>query len=177
MAKFPWGPLLAAVAVALFSFAFFQVADVGLENSGTVIKGPQNETLVATFSNDVHVSESTELDRYTQGFYDNETLTNSSGTTLVEGTDYEWNTADGGVTFLNTASVSDGENIEISYFYDDNVEEIKQSEPAVQSLAGMIPLWIWPPFIVFVGGILAWGWNTFTENVPGASRMGGPGGR
>lgn len=50
-------------------------------------------------------------------FYDNETATNSSGTTLTEGTDYDWNTTDGNLTVYSTAS-TDNEDITLDYWYE-----------------------------------------------------------
>jgi hypothetical protein len=45
------------------------------------------------------------------------TVTNASGTTLTEGTDYELRLGQGSVKALDTASVSAGETLTVSYDY------------------------------------------------------------
>lgn len=52
-----------------------------------------------------------------RSFYDDETVTNSSGATLSEGTDYEWNTSTGELYWYDTSSVSDGEQMAVDYNY------------------------------------------------------------
>lgn len=49
---------------------------------------------------------------------DNETVTNETGTSLSEGTDYDWNTLTGKLTVYDTAVTSSGEKVTIEYAYD-----------------------------------------------------------
>jgi hypothetical protein len=50
--------------------------------------------------------------------YDNETVTDSGGTTLSEGADYEWSTSNASIYFpSSTTSVTDGETVDIDYTY------------------------------------------------------------
>jgi hypothetical protein len=49
--------------------------------------------------------------------YDNETVYDSGGAELVEGTDYEWSTTNASVKFLSSGSVTSGESVTISYAY------------------------------------------------------------
>lgn len=54
--------------------------------------------------------------QYPVRYLDNETITTQDGmTTLVEGTDYEWSTANGSVYWYNTTTVQDGETYLIDY--------------------------------------------------------------
>lgn len=55
---------------------------------------------------------------YALSFYDNETVRNSSGSQLSEGTDYEWNTTNGSVYWYESSTdVTDGEEASITYSY------------------------------------------------------------
>lgn len=79
-----------------------------------------NESVAASVGNWTAVGPS-----YAQSFYDNETITNSSGTQLQEGTDYDWNTSTGAVRWYDTSSVSDGEQMQIDYAYSAKTEQAR----------------------------------------------------
>lgn len=66
-------------------------------------------------------------------FYDNETVTNSTGTQLTEGTDYEFNASGGSLTYFNTQSVTDGEEMTVDYAY-------AGPSPGSRSLFGVISI-------------------------------------
>jgi len=59
---------------------------------------------------------------YATSFYDNETITNSSGTQLQEGSDYDWNASTGSIRWYDTASVDDGESMSVDYSYRSKTE-------------------------------------------------------
>lgn len=155
--SFPWKWLIGFVIITALSFTLFQVADVGLTQAGTEDLEQQNETLVVSFDNDVHVSQSpVNNNRYVQGFEDDEVIRNSTDTELTEGTDYEWNTTDGGVTFINTSSLSDGENVNITYNYSRNIEEVREGDAILQSVIEAVPLWVFIPAGLFFAGLFVW---------------------
>lgn len=79
------------------------------------------ETVVADVGNETAV----DAPDYTQRFYDNETITNSSGATLSEGTDYDWNTSTGAITWYDTSSVDDGEQMQVDYAYSAKTEQAR----------------------------------------------------
>jgi len=88
-------------------------------------------------------------------FFDNETF-RDDGTELQEGTDYEWNTSDGTVKFLESGSVSDNETVTGSYAYKTKV----QPAQGINSVASLLfelalPLSIFVAVAVMVGGLAA----------------------
>jgi hypothetical protein len=56
-------------------------------------------------------------------FLDNETVTNETGETLVEGVDYDWNTTTGNVTFNDTSKTSVGETVTVDFAYNGYSDE------------------------------------------------------
>lgn len=52
-----------------------------------------------------------------ESYLDNETLTNVSGTDLIEGEDYDWNTTTGEITFYNTSATKNEDTATINYSY------------------------------------------------------------
>lgn len=155
--SFPWKWLIGFVILVALSFTLFQVADVGLGQAGTETLTQQNETLVVTFDNDVHVSNSPENNnRYVQGFEDDEVIRNGTGGELTEGTDYEWNTTDGGVTFFDTSNLTDSEDVTITYNYSRNVEEVREGDAILQVIVEAVPLWVLIPAALFFAGLFVW---------------------
>lgn len=65
---------------------------------------------------------------YARSFEDNETITNSSGTTLQEGSDYEWNTSTGEIYWYNTDRVDDGEEMSVDYAYSAKTEKARTAK-------------------------------------------------
>lgn len=80
-------------------------------------------------------------------FYDNETVYNSTGTVLEEGTDYDWDTQNGSVHFYDTESTSDGSIATVDYAYDAVDED-------TSALAGVLNYGFYALLlgVVFIGG-------------------------
>lgn len=149
----PFGALFAFVVLVAGAFVLFQIGGVGLSQAGTDEVTQTNESVVIDYSGSTRVSAAT--DRYTVGFYDNETVYNQSGSQLVEGTDYTWNTSTGRIAFQNTSNTSDGNTANITYAYDQNVEEIRQSEPVIHRIIDAVggPI-VFAPLVTFAGLVL-----------------------
>lgn len=98
--------------------AILFVLIVGLFAAGAAFAGA---TTVYSNTDDVTVDYSTDVEvtpeRNATSFLDNETVTNSTGAQLVEGTDYDWNTSTGAITFYNTTATTDGNTATASYEY------------------------------------------------------------
>lgn len=78
---------------------------------------------------------------YTRSFYDNETVYDSGGAALTEGSDYEWSTSNGSVYFYSSGTVSSGEEVSISYAYTAPLETARQLKGVVS-----IPIQVLFPF-------------------------------
>ena len=87
-----------------------------------------NEQVNADVGNWTQVDET-----YGEHYYENETVQNSSGANLTEGTDYEWSPSNQSVKFYNTASVSDNETMTISYWFDAKPEAARSSIGTIAS--------------------------------------------
>jgi len=86
---------------------------------GAVVVAVTDESITVDYDREVSVNES--------GLEYNEPVTiTNDGTTLQEGTDYEWNATTGNVTWYNTTSTSEGDQAEIDYEYEAVTEESQQ---------------------------------------------------
>lgn len=83
-----------------------------------------DETVVA----DVGNSTAVDAPDYARSFEDNETIINSSGTTLQEGSDYDWDTSTGEIHWIDSSSVSDGEEMSVDYAYSAKTEEARTAQ-------------------------------------------------
>lgn len=106
-------------------------------------------TLVVPFASvvggntgEVGISESVtaEVDTYQdiEGYdidTSNFTATDSGGTELTEGTDYELNATDGSVQFLSSGAVSDGDEVDLEYSY-------QATSGTTSTITGLLPLFV-----------------------------------
>jgi hypothetical protein len=91
-----------------------------------------------------------------QSAADNETV-NVSGTTLAEGTDYEWNASDGTIIFFDTSATSPGQTAEISYTYQGTTKTAARWGQPIFAIIGVLPVFALVGAFLFVGGFLVWG--------------------
>ncbi|ADQ68450.1 hypothetical protein ELS19_14370 [Halogeometricum borinquense] len=83
---------------------------------------------VANESITIDVGNATSVDKtYGEKYYENETITNSSGTNLTEGTDYEWYPGNHSVAWYSTTSTTDGATAEIDYAFDHKPDMARNS--------------------------------------------------
>jgi hypothetical protein len=112
---------LRAFVSGVFLFAIVLVGVLGIvwATSAQYQAAPEADYAVANEAITADVGNWTPVDApdHAQRFYDNETVTNSSGAQLTEGTDYEWNTSTGELRWYDTDSVADGEEMSVDYTY------------------------------------------------------------
>lgn len=134
------------------------------ENTPTHVESVENETLTQDVGNWT-ATDSTRRTGVT-GWYDNESVRNSTGGALQEGVDYEWSTTNGSVYWYNTSDTTDGGGADVSYAYDSRPA---QANTMIGPLATLIDMsGIFP--LVIVAGV------AFLALKQLASTTGGPGG-
>jgi len=103
------GDSIAHVAVVILLLGLAVPAlNTAHDYAGTPLE--YEEKLTVDVGNTSSVAESGTL----EGYGDNETIT-ANGSTLTERVDYEWNTSNGTVTWLNSGNISDGDTATIQY--------------------------------------------------------------
>jgi len=65
----------------------------------------------------------------------NITATDSGGTTLTQGTDYELNATDGTIKFLSGGSVSSGDQVDLDYSY-------QATDGTTTTITGLLPVFL-----------------------------------
>lgn len=93
-----------------------------------------NETAEVVYSNPY------ELQQQDVAGYGNLTVTNSSGTQLVNTTDYTFDRGNGEVDFSNTSKTSSGELVTVNYTFFVHTEAQRTSETVLASLAPWLGL-------------------------------------
>ena len=96
-------------------------------------------------SADVGNWTSVDAPNYATGFEDNETITNSTGATLSEGSDYDWNASTGSIYWYDTSSVDDGEAMNVDYTYRTKTETARNLKFVLD-----VPISIVFPISVFI---------------------------
>lgn len=111
--------------VLLLAFVVIGVVGVSWAVGAQYQHGPQTTETVASESITVDVGNWTPVNAptYAQTFYDNETVRNSSGATLVEGTDYKWSTTNGSIYWYSDGDFNDGATASVDYAYSAPTEE------------------------------------------------------
>ncbi|WP_254544097.1 hypothetical protein [Halomarina pelagica] len=104
--------VFALVVVALTLGVGLMGAHAAYQDIPTETGTVENESILVDYAN----ATSVDVDAYK--YYDNETVV-FNGTQLVEGTDYDFDTADGAVTWYDKAKTTDGGEASISYAYAD----------------------------------------------------------
>lgn len=102
--------------------AYSDVPDSEVTTTSTTVEQTVGgETLVATPA-------------YATTIYDNETIVSDNGTTLVEGTDYDWNTSEPSITWYDTSNTTDGANATLTYAYAAKPTTARQGRDILQVL-------------------------------------------
>lgn len=167
--------IVATLLLVIFvggSFAAYQIASTGQDAAAQQPKTITNETLVQQVDTWQLVSKSTQ--EFTAGFKQNVTVYNATGTKLTEGTDYQWNSTDGAISFEDTPSTNDGANANITYTYYENTESVKTISGPLGVITttlgrsgyivGALGLVV---ILLTVGGILA---KSFADSGPKSNR-------
>jgi predicted cobalt transporter CbtA len=140
MTKVTQAVVLLAVVCGLLATGVL-AASQAYQDTPTTVETVGNESLVQDVGNwtAVEASGGTGV----TGFYDNETVRNSSGDVLTEGEDYEWDAESGSIRFFESSSTEDGSNASISYAYDRRPEQATAMIGPVATMfdvAGILPL-------------------------------------
>lgn len=112
--------------VLLFAVVLVGVMGIAWAVGAQYESAPETTTNVTDESIVADVGNWTALDApdYAQDHYD-ETITNSSGATLTNGTDYDWNASTGEIYWYDTSSVDDGETMQVDYTYSAKTEQAR----------------------------------------------------
>lgn len=96
---------------------------------------PASETVAVTNESiTIDVGNATQVDETYGTSYDkDETVYNSSGVRLTEGTDYQWYTDNQSVVWYSTSSVTDGATANISYSFDAKPQMARTSIGTISS--------------------------------------------
>lgn len=134
------GNLWMLVVVVVFVGLFLTAVNAGYEDAGS----PETvtEDIRVDYSQEVSVAEGT------PPYFDNETVENSTGTVLTEGTDYQWDTSTGNVTWFNTSKTTENAFASITYAYQSRGQATETSNNILSVFA---------PFFGFLIGLTAIG--------------------
>jgi len=165
---------LRAFATGLFLFAIVLVGVLGIawavgaqyEDAPEQTEIITGETVIA----DVGNVTSVDAPDYARSFEDNETINNSAGTTLQDGSDYEWDPATGEIYWYDTASVDDGEEMTVDYAYSAKTEQARTAKSILSiSLEIILPAGILVIAAMSVAGLAAGIYSLFVPKVGGGS--------
>jgi hypothetical protein len=130
------GALLLAI-VLVFAIGASWAVGAAYSDTPDATETVTNESLTAQ----IDTWQQVDSPNYTRSFYDNETVYNSSGAALTEGSDYEWLTSNGSVYFNSSGSVSSGDDVTISYAYTAPPETARQLKSVIK-----LPIQVLFPF-------------------------------
>lgn len=121
-----------AVVILLLGLAVPGLA-TAYDFAGTPIAYSEDATV--DYSNETAVEQNVTL----EGYGDSTRIT-VNGTELTEGTDYDWNSDDGIVTWYNTTNTSDGETATVEYSAYQRTEESEMAWIIISPLMGLFGL-------------------------------------
>ena len=124
--------------MAVFAGMLIPAANSGFVENTQVYE--DSESLTVDYSN-----PSTLTNQYALAYLDNETILHN-GNTLAEGTDYEFNTSSGSVTWYNSTNTSAGDEARIGYEYEAHPEGSRESANVLTGLAPIMGV-----LLLFVG--------------------------
>jgi hypothetical protein len=138
--------VLLFVAVAGMALATLTMVDAARNEGARVADSVDNETIVQEVGIYQFVNQA--LDDDTAGFNETVTVYNNSSAELTRGVDYEWNSTDGSIKYLNTPNVTDGATGNISYAYFRNTQDVNALAGIIGFVVGFVG---WSPLLV--GGL------------------------
>jgi hypothetical protein len=121
-------PLRAFVTGAvLFAFVLVGVLGIAWAVSAEYQNAPETNYTVTGEEVIADVGNTSTVDApdYALRFWDNETVYDSDGNVLVEGSDYEWNATTGTITWLSSTTYSDGETMTVDYAFVGKTEQAR----------------------------------------------------
>lgn len=114
--------------VVLFAFVLVGVLGVAWAVSAEYQDAPETNYSVSGEQITADVGNATTVDApdFALRFRDNETVRDSDGTVLTEGSDYEWNTSIGAIQWLSSPEYADGETMSVDYAFVGKTPEARQ---------------------------------------------------
>lgn len=140
MSKARQSVLLLAVVAAGLALTIGLTASA-YSNTPTHVESAENESLTQDF--DTYQTVTKSQDPELVNFYDNESVYNSQGQELNEGTHYEWNTTDGSILFLSSGKTNEGNNASINYWVEERPDSAADKLGPIANfldIAGILPL-------------------------------------
>lgn len=113
-------------AAVLLIVGLFVVSQVFGAMPASETRTVENETITIDVGNSTQVEQS-----HGEHYYDNETVWNSTGSELTEGTDYEWHTDNASVQWFDTSSTNDGSDGNITYSFDQRPQMARDVLPTI----------------------------------------------
>ena len=159
--KAPIPSLAAAAMLFVGIFVVIAGASVAWADAPTHEETVLNESVTADHGTTVQVDPASDV--AWSGALDNETVRDSTGSELDEGTDYEWNPENGTVTFLSSGSTADGESATVSYTWLSKSENAVNWYGPIAALVNVLPIFALVAGGIGVAGLLYWGVGTLTS--------------
>lgn len=137
-----WQVAVLAIALALL----FPALNIGFgEAAQDFSVGNEPDTI------DYSVNSSVDTDAWD---YDDLNVTHEPTNTLLdEGTDYNWYSDSGTIEWLNSSSTTDGDEVTLSYEYDQHTQDTENVEGALAPISPVMTLLL---LIAVIGTIFAW---------------------
>lgn len=95
-----------------------------------------SEGVIVDYGNTSYLSE----DATAEGYGDNITIITPNDKTLVEGTDYEWNSSEGSITWYDNANTNEGDTVQVSYVAFQRTQETAMAWDILAPLMGLFGL-------------------------------------
>lgn len=140
------GTLWSMAVVAVFLAVVLPAANIGYYNA-TSTSTVFNESGTVDYSQPVAVNNTDLTVRY----LNNETVYDKNGQELIEGTDYDWNTSSGEITFYDTVSTNDGENFTIDYAYETRTDTTTDIAALISPWGAFLGIFF---FVVVISALL-----------------------
>jgi len=136
------------LAVAVVGVVLFLSMAGGAYADATVSKTIDNQSVTVDYTND------SQLDATDVVEYGNATVFNASGAELTEGTDYNYDQANGTIDWINTTATTGGSTATVTFEYVTHQEEARLVATIVEPLSAVMGLL---PWLVGVGAVLYYG--------------------
>lgn len=116
---------------------------VGLLFAGSLNAAYQESGQHYTVENESHIVDydtpsSVDAPEYTFS-YNNTISVTANGSELTRGTDYEWNTSTGNITWVNSSATADGDTALVDYRYEAPTEDTRDRRNLLATLAQLLP--------------------------------------
>lgn len=138
-----WQVAVVALACAL------ALPALNVAQTNATVQGAENESVTVDYTNNSTVSA--------DAVSFNETVTiTSEGTTLTDGTDYEWYHETGTVEWYNTSSTTEGDTAWVDYTYQYRTQETEDVSGMLASVSPVLGLLL---LITGLGALLVISWG------------------